>query len=144
MHHPALPPGHHLVLVRVGEWMMKCSVLGSYVAVVSKPRTKVPWPSSVCAYVPMISSFWAMGSHLACCSGDPWDMSAGINICKMSCMIITIGYIHKIKCTRTGSCQAMYAEEVWDCMQLANCTRAPVGMPAQCQKCRQRALAGEV
>ena len=40
-------------------------------------------------------------------------MSAGINICKMSCMIITIGYIHKIKCTRTGSCQAMYAEEYY-------------------------------
>ena len=75
------PPGHHLVLVSVGEWMMKFWVSGSYVAVVSNPRTKVPWPSSVCAYVPMISSFCAIGSHLACCSGEPWDINAGMNIC---------------------------------------------------------------
>jgi hypothetical protein len=43
-------PGHHLMDVSVGESMMNSSVSLSNVAVVSRPRTLLPWPSSVCAY----------------------------------------------------------------------------------------------
>jgi hypothetical protein len=72
-------PGHHLSEVTVGLWMINSHDALSYVAVVSRPRRKVPWPaaphqyspppplgralrsprrhapSSVCAYVPRIS-----------------------------------------------------------------------------------------
>ena len=43
------PPGHHLVAVSVGVCRMNCCASTSYVAVVCRPRTKVPWPSSVWA-----------------------------------------------------------------------------------------------
>ena len=35
-------PHHHLIAVKVGVFMTNSSVLGTYVAVVSKPRTLVP------------------------------------------------------------------------------------------------------
>lgn len=35
-------PGHHLHAVSDGEWIINSCVLLSYVAVVSKPRIKVP------------------------------------------------------------------------------------------------------
>lgn len=41
------PPGHHLYEVNVGLFKVNSSVDESYVHVVSKPRIKVPWPSSV-------------------------------------------------------------------------------------------------
>ena len=55
MHSPAcvamMPkqPGHHLVEDKVGLSMTNSSVERSKVAVVSKPRTLLPWPSSVWA-----------------------------------------------------------------------------------------------
>ena len=60
------PPGHHLVLLSVGEWITNCCVSMSYVAVVSRPRTKVPCPSSVWAYVPITCKTQVMLSR----SGD--------------------------------------------------------------------------
>ena len=47
------------------------SVSGSYVAVVSRPRRKVPCPISVCAYVPIISVFHALPTHFNCCCKFP-------------------------------------------------------------------------
>ena len=76
-----MPPGHHLVAVSVGECAMNESVSGSKVAVVSNPLTKVPCPSSVCAYVPMTFRSMDLGNHSACCSGDPCESRLGTNIC---------------------------------------------------------------
>ena len=64
------PPGHHLVAVRVGVWSTNASAAASNVAVVSRPRTYVPCPSSVWAYVPTRSKARALGSHSACCSAS--------------------------------------------------------------------------
>lgn len=42
------PPIHHLVLVKVGEFISNSRVSGIYVAVVSRRFTLVPCASSVC------------------------------------------------------------------------------------------------
>lgn len=46
-------------------------VCASYVAVVSRPRTNVPWPSSVCAYVPMICKHRAFARARVCGCASP-------------------------------------------------------------------------
>jgi len=59
---------------------MNCSACVSYVAVVSSPRMYVPWPSSVCAYVPMTRSFKHRGIQNLFCASSPWPLMVGMNI----------------------------------------------------------------
>mmetsp|Transcript_10815 Transcript_10815/g.37552 ORF Transcript_10815/g.37552 Transcript_10815/m.37552 type:complete len:275 (+) Transcript_10815:294-1118(+) len=74
------PPGHHLVELSVGLSMTHSIVRSSYVAVVSRPRRYVPWPSSVCAYVPMMRLAFASGSHLWRWSSSPMPSMVGMNM----------------------------------------------------------------
>lgn len=55
----------------MGLWSTNSCVPASYVAVVSSPRTNVPWPSSVWAYVPIIERLLVLSTHSACCSSVP-------------------------------------------------------------------------
>ena len=46
----------------------------------SKCYKNLPWPSSVCAYVPIISRHLARGTNSCICSSVPWPLIVGINI----------------------------------------------------------------
>ena len=80
------PPGHHFVAVNVGECTMNSFFRTSYVHVVSNPLMNVPWPNSVCAYVPTISKFTHLGNQYFFCSSVPCPWMVGMNIprCKSS------------------------------------------------------------
>jgi hypothetical protein len=56
-------PGHHLSEVTVGLWMINSHDALSYVAVVSRPRRKVPWPAAPHQYSPPPLSVARCAAH---------------------------------------------------------------------------------